>query len=85
MQMTGLIPLLAHGWHGDGWWAGGMMAWMAIFWGAVVLGIAWLFRRGPGHLPSSEEEALRILDRRFAEGAITRDEYRERKSVLTGG
>ena len=64
-----------------------MMIGMVIFWAAVIVGIAWLVRGGPSESRgrASGETPLEVLDRRFAEGAMSSDDYRERKDVLTGG
>lgn len=79
--------LTAGGWwmHGDsgsGWWMGGMMIWMVLFWAAVIWGIVRLVRVGLDRQPRGGPDALAILDRRFAEGAISLDEYRERRAAL---
>ena len=56
-----------------------------LFWLAVIVGVAWLVRDGFDHRQQQREEtALAILDRRFADGAISLDEYRQRRGVLTG-
>ena len=68
-----------------------MMIFMVLFWGAVIFGIVWLIRdatfgRPPrGESPANKESPLEILDRRFAEGAITEEDYRARREVLLGG
>lgn len=77
----------ADGHMGGGWWIV-MMIGMLVFWGAVIVGIAWLARSGS---PDSwrrdrrSETPIEILERRFAEGSISADEYHERREVLTGG
>lgn len=63
-----------------------MMIGMGLFWLAIVLGVVWLIRDGaeqrqPG---TPSENALRILDRRLAEGAVSLEEYTQRRDVLTG-
>jgi hypothetical protein len=63
-----------------------MMLGMVVFWGAVIFGIVWLAR---GASPRSwrtprEPTPLETLDRKFAEGAMSVDEYNERRQVLTG-
>ena len=67
-------------------WMSAMMIGMVLFWGAVILGIVWLVRDGAaGRNPPAGESALAILDRRFAEGAVSADDYQLRRDVLTGG
>jgi uncharacterized membrane protein len=63
-----------------------MMIGMGLFWLAIVLGVVWLIREGVGHRQPEppRENALTVLDRRLAEGAITLDEYQQRRDVLTG-
>jgi putative membrane protein len=71
--------------HGTGWGMGGMMIWMVLFWGAVILGIVWLIRSGfENRSHRADETALGVLDRRFAEGALSPDDYHQRRSILTG-
>ena len=63
-----------------------MMIGMGLFWLAIILGVVWLVRdsldRRQPEVPS--ENALTILDRRFAEGTVSLDEYKQRRDVLTG-
>jgi putative membrane protein len=62
-----------------------MMIGMGLFWIAVVVGIVWLARGGIDlRRRPPEETALTILDRRFAEGALSLDDYHRRRDVLTG-
>ena len=90
MTTLALIGLpLADTWNmhgGWGWtWMVPMMLGMVLFWGAIIFGFVWLIRDGvqrPQLAP--EETALTILDRRFAQGAISLDDYRQRRDVLTG-
>jgi putative membrane protein len=52
----------------------------------VILAIVWLVRSlstGPGR-ERREPTALELLDRRFAEGSISIEEYNERRRVLEG-
>lgn len=76
----------ANGHMGGGWWIV-MMIWMVLFWGAVIVGAVWLARGGPSGQPRAErrETPLEILERRFAEGDISADEYQERREVMTSG
>ena len=88
---VGSTALLADMWDtnghmGGGWWIV-MMLWMVFFWGAVIFGVVWLARGGSfeGWRPDRKETPLETLDRRFAEGAISIDEYHQRRETLTGG
>ena len=75
-----------NGHMGGGWWIV-MMIWMVLFWSAVAIGIVWLVRRGSSERWHAErrETPLEILDRRFAEGAMSAEEYHDRREVITGG
>jgi putative membrane protein len=74
-----------NGHMGGGWWIV-MMFGMVLFWGAVIVGIAWLVRGSSGGWREGRKETpLEILERRFAEGAISPDEYHERREVMTSG
>lgn len=62
-----------------------MMIGMGLFWVAVILGLVWLVRdRADLRQRRPEETALTILDRRFAEGGVSLDDYHQRRAVLTG-
>ena len=78
-------------WH-PGWGWGHMIfgsLMMIVFWGAiivlVVLLVRWLIRgdasdqRGPASHPT----ALEVLQERFAKGEIDREEYEERRRILS--
>ena len=94
MNVAAIIPLAdTWGMHGDvGWgWMGLMMVLMVLFWGAIIFGIVWLIRAGVrgGPAPSGEtfvsrESPVQILERRFAEGAISPEDYRARREILSG-
>ena len=92
--MSGALALIAQidsdghmSWSG-GWWI--LMALgMILFWGLVIVGIVWVVRelRSPADHPDHSgraDDPLAILDRRFAEGAVSAEEYRLRKSILAG-
>ena len=81
-------------WMHGGWgwgWMSMMMVVMVLFWGAVIFGIVWLIRgaargeRTPSETPVNKESPVEILDRRFAEGAITPEDYQARREVLLNG
>lgn len=62
-----------------------MIIGMGLFWVAVILGLVWLVRdRTDLRQRPPEETPLTILDRRFAEGGVSLDDYHERRAVFTG-
>jgi uncharacterized membrane protein len=62
-----------------------MMIGMALLWGALIFGVIWLVRIAAERRPREQDDsALEVLDGRFAEGALTVDEYQERRNVLAG-
>jgi putative membrane protein len=81
------------GMHGDfgGWWMLLMMIPMLLFWAAIVFGLIWLVRGSPWSRATeadrtvTKETPVEILERRFAEGAITLEDYRARREVLVNG
>ena len=70
-------------WWMWGTWGFGMMLFMLVFWGlvivGVVLGIRWLVSQGRG--PRSDS-ALEILRQRYARGEINKDEFEAKKRDL---
>ena len=71
--------------HMDGGWAVVMMLGMVLFWVIVIALVVWLARGGAqgfGRQTVERVTPLEILDRRFAEGEITSEEYRERREAL---
>ncbi len=88
MNIALTIPLAdAWGMHGDigtGWWIVMMVA-MVLFWGAIILGVVWLARGGfDGWRGGRRETPSETLERRFAEGAISVEDYHERRDVIAG-
>lgn len=67
--------------HMDGGWVA-MMIGMVLFWGLLIVLVVWLLRGGLGHAHPHRASPLEILERRFAEGEITAEEYRERRNIL---
>jgi putative membrane protein len=57
-----------------------------IFWGVVILSVIWMVvrtqRRAGPSARSSRETLLDTLQRRYAEGEISTEEYEERKERL---
>ena len=86
MNVTEALPLAdSWGMHGDvgAGWMVGMMVVMALVWGAIVLGAVWLVRAAlDGRQAARREPALDVLQRRFAEGALSAEDYRARRAVL---
>jgi putative membrane protein len=75
-------------WHPGGWWLGMGLA-MIVFWILVVVAIVLLVRwaatgaRGPHE--TREESALEVLQKRYAKGEITRDQYVQMRDDLERG
>jgi len=81
------LPLADFGGHMDwgGDWSALMVIGMVLFWGLIIVGIVWALREiGNSKATQAEPEnnPLRTLDRRLAEGAISPDDYRERRAIL---
>jgi putative membrane protein len=78
---TGVLPLASWD-HDDGpGWIIGLFFWIAVI-ALVVLVLrsrGWLGSGGPR---VHHESGTQILERRFAEGELSADEYRERRAVL---
>lgn len=89
MNFALIVPLAdTWGMHGDdvgtGWMIV-MMAFMVLFWAAVILGIVWLVRGASGGWRwggERKETPSEVLERRFAEGAISVEDYRQRREVI---
>ena len=60
-----------------------MMIGMGLFWLATILGVVWLAHnsREQRQPEAPSDNALTILDRRFAEGALSIDEYKQRRGA----
>ena len=70
-------------WGFWGAWGIGMMLFMLLFWGLVivgiVLGIRWLVSQGK---ESRSDSALEILRQRYARGEINKEEFDAKKRDL---
>jgi putative membrane protein len=86
MNPTALLPI-ADGWSmhggGSGWWMAAMIGLMVLFWGAIIVGAVWI-ARSVGSATPPRQTPTEILDERFAEGALSAEDYEERKRALTG-
>lgn len=78
-------------WHmhdGWGWWAVFGWIWMIVFWGLIIWAVYAIVRRleGDGRgADRTEPTALEILERRYARGEITGDEFAEMRRTLGSG
>ena len=77
-------------WHSSWGWGHMVfgMAMMILFWGAIILLIVllvrWLSGTGLQHqLPPAQRTPLDILKERFARGEIDKEEYEERRKLLS--
>jgi putative membrane protein len=68
---------------GPGWVFLWGMVWL-IFWIALIVGIVWVVRSRPTPSNRTPTPALRLLEERYARGEISRDEFLERRAVLSG-
>jgi putative membrane protein len=72
-----------------GYW-GGPVGWaapfgMMLFWALVLFGVLLLLRSWwTPHRSHDRDDALAILERRYASGEITREEYLAMRRDLTG-
>ncbi len=82
-----------HGWHGGGDWGHMMfgplmmLVFVAILIVVVVLAVRWLGGAGHGAAvgphPRSGKTPIVILEERFASGEIDKDEFEERRRILS--
>lgn len=66
-------------WFGMGWFGAAMMV---AVWVLFVLGIVWLVRSVSAQGHSSDGNARRILDERFASGELSVEDYEARRKAL---
>jgi putative membrane protein len=93
MNIVQTIPLADAWMHGDwGWgWMLLMMVVMVLFLGAFIFVIFWLIRSAtrdssaPAETRGSKESPIEILERRFAEGDISEEDYCARRQTLADG
>lgn len=76
-------------WHmgeGWGWWMVFGWVWMAVFWALVIWVVYALVQRvgaGDEKRRSAEPDAPEILERRYARGELTAQEFEEMRQRLT--
>jgi putative membrane protein len=87
---TATVVAQARDWDGHMDWGDGwglvMMLGMLTFWLLIALAVLWLVRHYTAEQRARTDApvtALEVLDRRLAEGAISIEEYGERRRVLT--
>ena len=83
-----MTDLVADTWgmHWGAGWMALMMVGIVLFWGAIVFGIVWLIRGGSERREVRRAETpTEVLDRRFAEGTISVEDYRQRRDMLGNG
>lgn len=73
------------GMHGGAAWGMHWLWW--VFWIVIILLAVWGVTTRASRSRSSprHETPLQVLERRYANGEITTEEYRERKAELEGG
>lgn len=81
--MTDLLSFattLATDWHDDGpgWWFV-----FPLFWLLLIGTVAYFVLRGRRGPHEHRESAIDVLDRRYAQGELSLEEYRERRQVLS--
>jgi putative membrane protein len=61
--------------------------WMMIFWWLLIIGIGYglfqLFRTNQHRKSNSDENPLKILEKRYARGEITKSEFEQKKKELS--
>jgi putative membrane protein len=81
----GNVPTGVSGWIWGLAMGLGMLGMLA-FWGALIVGVALIFRAllggQSGQARSGQEAPLEILQRRYAAGEITREQFEEMRRVL---
>jgi putative membrane protein len=73
-------------WGGDfGMGFGGGLIFMILFWGLVILGVVYLVKMllsGSSTEGKKSESAREVLEKRFAKGEMSKEEFEEAITVL---
>ena len=73
-------------WGGDfGMAFGGGWIFMILFWGLIILGVVYLVKillGGPTNQEKRNESAQEVLEKRFARGEISKEEFEDAMMVL---
>jgi putative membrane protein len=78
----GMMDGYGYGMMGGGYWILGLIFWILVIIGLVLL-IKYLW--GSGTVKKEEESALEILKKKYARGEISKEEFEEKKNVLSNG
>jgi putative membrane protein len=76
-------------WHmgdGWGWWVGFGSIWMVLFWAVIIWAVYTLSKRWSGdhHLAATDAGmALEILERRYARGELSDEQYEAMRARLS--
>jgi putative membrane protein len=78
-----MMSYMGGGW---GWWMVFGWLWMVVLWGLIIWGVYTLVSRlSGGGSTQPRETALDILERRYASGELTHDQFEEMRQRLTAG
>lgn len=77
-------------WHMDdgwGWWMASGWVWMIVLWGLIIWGIARIVGANSGdrHEATTEATPLEILQRRYARGELTDEQFEAMRRRLAKG
>lgn len=74
--------------EGWGWWMASGWLWMVIFWGLIIWAVVTLTRprgdRGGDRPAAREPTALEILERRYAGGELSEEQFEAMRRRLQG-
>lgn len=88
METLAIATLLLADFDGHMDWGGGwgivMIVGMVLFWALLIAAVVWIVRELAMRPHGDEEDPLRLLDRRLADGTISPDDYAKRKVILSG-
>jgi len=73
----GMMDSYGYGMMGGGWWIVGLIFWLLVLIGLVLL-IKYLWEGGA----KREESALELLKKRYARGEISKEEFEEKKKDI---
>src|SRR5829696_9003836 len=85
-SLTSTLLVVADNGHHDMDWEDWIL--MALFWTLLIVGIVFVVRQLMGHgagrgRSAGGDDPLAILDRSLAEGKLSPEQYRERRSILS--